>query len=416
MTQGPALLDALRETVGWEPSAERVGNLTLGRGGLDGRVVHVALIENFIASGSLGQAECEHLGELFERIARDPAPLVLWIDSAGARVSEGLRALGGFRFLYRAGLRAAFAGAPIAAVLGRNCFGGASMVAHLSGARLLSPQTQLAMSGPAVIAAASGLDARDEMFRAMAAATFSPASRAKATGVNVPWEEGADIAPWLRQALPTRSDGRASFERRHVALRSRLEANVAPAWRDVYRDELKKIYTTHHAQEWNGVVTGEGQRDGGTETFVGLVDNKPVDAARAWHFADAVWQRLADPPPHLEVFLDAASHAARLDEEKRILSEFIVDMGAALMALAGRGTRIGLTITGRAGGGVYVALAAPAGRVASIYGRSRIEVLPGMAIAAILGESREDAPDFAQYRASGVADEEIKLGLGPATA
>ena len=410
------LLDALREAVGWEPAAERVGNLTLGRGSLDGRIVHVALIENFIASGSLGQAECEHLGELFERIGRDPVPLVLWIDSAGARVSEGLRALGGFRFLYRAGLRAAFSGAPIAAVLGRNCFGGASMLAHLADARLLSPQTQLAMSGPAVIAAASGLDARDEMFRAMATATFSPASRAKASDANIPWEEGAAIAPWLRQALAARGMGGASFEERHRALRSRLDAGVAPAWRDVCREELKKIYASHRARAWDGVVTGEGERDGHGEAFVGLVDDRPVDAARAWHFAEAVWQHAAAPPARLEVFLDAASHAARLDEEERILSEFIVDMAAALMALAGRGTRIGLTITGRAGGGVYVALAAPAHRVASIYGRSRIEVLPGGAIAAILGESREDAPDFAEYRASGVADEEIKLGLGPATA
>ena len=45
-----------------------------------------------------------------------------------------------------------------AAVLGRNCFGGASMLAHLARQRVLGPSTQLAMSGPAVIAAASGFD------------------------------------------------------------------------------------------------------------------------------------------------------------------------------------------------------------------------------------------------------------------
>jgi hypothetical protein len=59
---------------------------------------------------------------------------------------------------------------------------------------------------------------------------------------------------------------------------------------------------------------------------------------------------------------------------------------------------------------VYVALAAPAQRVASVYGAD-IQVLPGAAVAAILGETRESVPGFAEYRESGVADEEIKLGI-----
>jgi hypothetical protein len=164
----------------------------------------------------------------------------------------------------------------------------------------------------------------------------------------------------------------------------------------------------------DGVLEGQGERHGAGESFVGLVDNKPVDASRAWRLADAVWRHVEKPPARLEVFLDSASHAARLDEERRVLSEFIVDMAAALAALAANGTRVGITITGRAGGGVYVALAAPAQRVASVYARARIEVLPGVAVAAILGTSRDEAPAFGEYRAAGVADEELKLGFLPA--
>lgn len=413
MTQGATLLDALKEALAWEPAAERVGNLTVGRGVLDQRVVHVALVESFIASGSLGEAECEHLADVFGRMARDKTPLVLYIDSAGARVSQGLRALGGFRFLYRAGLEAALAGAPIAAVLGRNCFGGASMLAHLARERLLGPTTQLAMSGPAVIAAASGLDSTDEAFRAMAAAAFSPESRAKVSAANVAWQAGENILPFLRHALRPAPDAVASFEERHRALEARLAGAPRAATQAIYRDDLKRLYERHEAYETDGFIAGTGVRNGAEEAFVGLVENKPVDAMRAWRFADAVWKHAANPPQRLEVFLDSATHAARLDEERRILSEFVVDMGAALAALAATGTRIGLTITGRAGGGVYVALAAPAQRVASVYGRARIEVLPGIAVAAILGESREEAPAFGEYRAAGVADEEIKLGLLP---
>ena len=59
---------------------------------------------------------------------------------------------------------------------------------------------------------------------------------------------------------------------------------------------------------------------------------------------------------------------------------------------------------------MYVALAAPARRVTSLYGAD-IQVLPGSAVAAILGEARDSVPAFDDYRAAGVADQEIKLGL-----
>ena len=407
------LLESLRGTVAFEPSAERVGNLTLGRGTLDGREVHVALVENFIASGSLGAAEDERLAAMVERTARDRAPLVLYIDSAGARVSEGLRALGGFRTLYRAGLAAALSGAPIAALLGRNCFGGASMLAHLARARLFGPDTQLAMSGPAVIAAASGVDALDEAFRAMARATFAHAARAKASAANAAWQPGDDLAAWLRTAL-AQGDDAASFRERHARLHERFDAAAAePVWKETRRPELDRLYTRHQARQCDGVLAGEGERDGVHEAFVGCVDNLPVSTTRAWRFADIVWRHLDAPPARLQVYLDSAPHAARLDEERRILSEYVVDMAAALAALERRGTPVGLTVTGRAGGGVYVALAAPARHVASVHGLARIEVLPGAAVAAILGESREEAPSFTDYRAAGVAEDELKLGIVP---
>ncbi|MGE5096813.1 MAG: carboxyl transferase domain-containing protein [Betaproteobacteria bacterium] len=417
MTPGGTLIEALRAAVGFEPAAERVGNLTLGGGRLDGRAVQVALVENFVASGSLGLAECERLAAVFERCAPDRTPLVMYIDSAGARVSEGLRALGGFRLAYRAGLRAALAGVPIAAMLGRNCFGGASMLAHLAAQRLLGPDTRMAMSGPAVIAAASGSNPLDEAFRAMAEATFSPKARAGTCAANSAWEPRTDVQPWLRDALAAQPDRAARFRERHEELRARLDSSRdQPVWKAARRDELARIFSTYEGQECDGVIAGQGRDEGAVESFVGFVDDKPVDAARAWRFAEIVWRHADDPPQRLEVFLDSASHAARLDEERRILTEYVVDAAAALAALAARGTRVNLTVTGRAGGGIYVALAAPAQRVRSVYARARIEVLPGSAVAAILGESRDDAPTFGEYRSAGVADEELKLGFVPGNA
>jgi len=72
---------------------------------------------------------------------------------------------------------------------------------------------------------------------------------------------------------------------------------------------------------------------------------------------------------------------------------------------------VGLTILTQAAGGVYVALAAPASRVATLYG-AEIQVLPGAAVAAILGGENPDAvPGFESYKEAGVAEEELKVGL-----
>ena len=408
-----ALLEALRSAIAFQPQGERVFNLSWGRGTLDGKPVRVALVENRFASGSIGVAEAERMAALFKVVAKERSALVLYLDSAGAKVSEGLKALGAFRALYRAGLEAAGSGAHLAAILGNNCYGGSSMLAHLAPQRLFGPQTRLAMSGPAVLAAAAGMDALDEMFRAMAEATLAASARAKACPANSVWQAGTDVGAWLREALGDKSDAHA----RHNALGLRIAKEPEPAMEAVQRRDLHNIYDDgYEAQEAHGLLAGRGKRAGEDEAFIGLVGHKPVGAARAWRFAELAWKHTAHPPARLEVYLDCASHAPRLEDEKLVLSEFIAGMSRALAALAAKGTRVGLTILGQAGGGVYVALAAPAARVASLHG-AEIQVLPGAAVAAILGGERPDAtPDFEAYKEAGVAEEELRIGIVPGAA
>ena len=408
------ILEALRASLAIEPIGAPTGNLTIARGAFEGRSVHVALVENRVASGSLGALESQRLAALFKIVARERSSLVLYLDSAGAKVSEGLKALGAFRALYRAGLEAALSGAPIAAVLGKNCYGGSSMLAHLAPQRLFSEATRMAMSGPTIIASAAGVNVLDEMFHAMAEASLSPAARAKASAANKVWGAGSDIAAWLREALAQRGDAASALRFRHEALAARFERRaIEPACEALRRRDLEKIYAEgYEARESQGFVLGKGKRDGMEEHFAGIVGKNPLGAERAWRFAETIWRATEAPPKRLEVFLDCAAHAARLDDEKVVLTEYIVNMGYALAVLAAKGTHVGLTIVGKAGGGVYVALAAPAKRVTSVYGAD-IQVLPGAAVAAILGESRDEAPAFAEYRAAGVADEELKLGFVP---
>ncbi len=407
--------EALLQALGAQMQAQRAGNLTLGRGTLGGRNIRIAMVENRFASGAVGTLEAEPLAALLKVATQEKSAVVIFLDSAGAKVSEGLEALGAFRTLYQAGLQAALAGVSMATVLGRNCYGGASMLAHLAPERLFSPNTQLAMSGPAILAAGAGLSALDEMFRAMAEVTLAPASRARSTTANTVWSPAMDVAAWLKTALAPRGDAATAWRFRHEALGARFEKGIPETpWEAVRRKDLEKIYMSCEARESQGLLEGRGRRPEGDEAFIGLVGKQPLGAVRAWKFAERAWQHADRPPQRLEVFLDCASHAPRLDDEKVVLTEYIVDMAFALASLASKGTRVGLTILGQAGGGVYVALAAPVGRVASVYGAD-IQVLPGAAVAAILGAAGESTANFEAYRAAGVADEEIKLGFVPGT-
>ena len=376
-----ALLEALKQVIGFEPIGERSVNATLGRGSLQGRAVHVALVESHAASGSIGSAEVTRLAPLFQIVARERSALVLFLDSAGAKVSEGLKALGAFRRVYREALFAALAGAPIAAVLGRNCFGGSSMLAHLAGERLFDASTQLAMSGPSIIAASAGTNVFDEMFRAMAEASISAGARAKASPANRVWGPELALDAWLAEALAPRTNALDAFRRRHSVLGSRLDKErKAEPWENVRRRDIERLYPGgSEVRESAGIFEGVGRSPDGEERMLGIVGKTPLGVERAWRFADAGWALLESPPARLRVLLDCATHAARLDDERVVLSEFIVGMSLPLAALAARGTRVELTILGEAGGGVYVALAAPAAHVSALYG-AQIRVLPGSAL------------------------------------
>ena len=106
------------------------------------------------------------------------------------------------------------------------------MLAHLAPRRLFSPQTRLAMSGPAILAAAAGMDALDDMFRAMADAALVAPARAKASPANEVWQPGMDLAAWLRATFADATPPRA----RHAALEARLETAAADLKRRFNRD------------------------------------------------------------------------------------------------------------------------------------------------------------------------------------
>lgn len=404
-------LSDLKSRVDFSALGEPAGNITLGRGRVNGQPVHVALIENRIASGSLGVKECEKLASLYRIVAAQKTPLLLYIDSAGARVSEGLPALGAFRRLMRAALEATLSGAPMVALLGANCYGGASMLAALADVRVFADNTQLAMSGPSILAQSAGTSALDEAFRAIAEASIGANARKKLTE--------SHLGAWDGSLPPPDMSPIDSAFAAHQLLHQRLKLNVKRIGDEhaqaVQRKDLAALFPAGvDAREVMG--EGEGVLFGtvaeNQSPLLGLVDRKPVTALRAWAFADRVWAmaRAADAPRQLTMVVDCEAHSTSIDDEKVMLSAYIADVALALLVLAKRGTYIETTVLGVLGGGIYVALAATSVNVNLLYG-AHIQLLPGRAIQSILGGDDEAAAnELADYQKAGVAEKELRVG------
>lgn len=392
-----------QQAVAFSPSnnGESIGNLTLGRGRIDGQNVHVAMIENKLASGALGVAECDKLASLFTVAAATAAPVVMFIDSAGVRVSEGLPALGAFRRMYAAALKADAAGSRMACVLGAHCFGGASMLAALCGARYFANHTRLAMSGPSILAATAGLSALDAAFHAVAEVSIGTPGRLKLDSAHQVFND--------RVALPAS----VALSARHQMLGARLAAaKLTPTGQteSVQRKDLTALYPGGYAiNQTNGMVQGTA----GDIAIVGSIDRQPLTAARAHALAACFWN-MGDPAhtpvKTLHVLVDCEAHSSSLEDEKVMLSMYLADLAHALQALQRRGTRVETIVLGKLGGGTYVALAAASSAVHVIHGKE-IQLLPGRAIAAILGDSTAAKPEFSDYVRAGVAERELKIGL-----
>jgi acetyl-CoA carboxylase carboxyltransferase component len=402
--RSPEALPIFKQHLIFEPIGTPTGNLTLGKGCVNGANAMVAIVESRIASGALGVAECDKLASAFKIAATTKQPLFLWLDSAGAKVSEGLPALGAFRRMYGAALHAAASGAPITVACGTNCFGGASMTAALAGRRLYCDNTRFAMSGPAILAQSAGMASTDEMFQAMAAAAIGVETRTQISAANVHF-----AATHLDISAPL------ELVTRHRELKSRLEAaqrmpRSGPP-ESIRRKDLDKLYADGCEAVMAGqLITGTGTREGVRAHVVGWLGGNAMNAAEAWRLADAINNVAVSQGEELHILIDCDAHAASLDDERLLLSEYVAHLGACLHAHAARGTMVRTFVIGKLGGGIYVALTAAAKEVVMLYG-SEIQLLPGKAIASILGEEGAAGFAFADYKKAGVAETELKLGL-----
>lgn len=296
--------------------------------------------------------------------------LVFVLDSAGARLDEGLAALGAFRRLYRAALNARLTGVPMIALVAKNCFGGASMLAALCTARAVSAESRYGMSGPAIV---EGLGGRHELNASDAAevrALYGGKARAALGAVERLCE---DDAHGFRGALEALAAQAPTTPPDIDAAHRRLKARLCAAGLDV---------STR-----------------GADADLAFRARRPVGALDCWQLAD--WL-LGSPGKHpIAIELNCPGQSPTRQDEALLISDFVAHLALCIASVCASGRDLKLRITGEAGGGIYVALAA-ATKVEAVSGAT-VRVLPQRAVQQVMRDPLPEA-GLDEALAAGVVD------------
>jgi len=399
---------------GTPEKVQRHGALLIAEGRAGARTLLVAANDPARQRGAIGSEEARALTQLFARACSERMPVVLVLDSSGARVDEDLPALGAFRELFREALRARLAGVPMLALLGTACFGGASLLACICERRSYLADTLLAASGPRVIASAERAERFDATDPQAVHTLLGAAAR-------IAWHPDDQVRPdtleaarhvvhqWLQQAGQPALDlplQQANLELRLARAAGGAKADsgtaastgLAPALLDAL------LPPGYEPVVSGRLVRAEAATGGSRPVFVGALGGGPLDAPDSAALAGMLLALRAggDSRP-VVLLLDASAHAASVRDERVLLSDYLVHLSLVIAALSEGGHRVALWIVGQASGASYVAFAAAADTVSAAVD-ARIEILPPAARASIVGARGHRAGGADSWLSAGVAD------------
>jgi acetyl-CoA carboxylase beta subunit len=259
----------------------------------------------------------------------------------------------------------------MAALLERDCFGGASMLAMLCAARGAMSAARIGMSGPAIVATLSGKQDLDASDRDAVRALFGAPARAQAGALDVVFDEHTSRRDALARLVRLAVDKQDDIRAQHQKLKTRL------------RDA--------------GIDTGTPTLHSAAALFCrGL----PVGAADIWQLADVILS--CQPGEVVELSVDCPGQAASRRDELLVLSEYVAHLARCLRDRCSGGVGIIMRIKGESAGGIYVALAAGA-RWVEATPAAIVRVLPAQAIQVVLGRTLPDET-LADALAAGIVD------------
>ncbi|MEX0777561.1 MAG: carboxyl transferase domain-containing protein [Phycisphaeraceae bacterium] len=132
-----------------------------GCGNIDGRLVHVASQDFTVAGGAAGEVHCDKIVEMAKASLKTGSPLIIVNDSGGARIQEGIDALGAYgRIFYHNTLLSGVV--PQISLICGPCAGGAAYSPALTDFIIQTRQAQMFITGPSVIKQVTGEDVTAE--------------------------------------------------------------------------------------------------------------------------------------------------------------------------------------------------------------------------------------------------------------
>jgi acetyl-CoA carboxylase carboxyltransferase component len=151
-------LHVIRSDVHSRVMAERAraGDGVVGGSGLvDGRPVFCYAQDSSYAGGSLGEAHADTIVRVLELAGRARAPVIGFVSSGGARMQEGVAALGGYGRIFRHSVALSGRVPQISIITGLSAGGGAYSPA-LTDWVVMTEESSMFLTGPGIVREALG--------------------------------------------------------------------------------------------------------------------------------------------------------------------------------------------------------------------------------------------------------------------
>ncbi len=154
----PGSLQLLRTEVRSRRMGDRArpgDGVLAGHARVDGRQVYCYAQDAAFAGGSLGEAHAETVVEVLRLAGRARVPVIGFVESAGARMQEGLAALSGYGRIFAEHVRLSGVVPQISIVCGPSA-GGSTYGPALTDFVIMSARAAMFLTGPAVVSEVTG--------------------------------------------------------------------------------------------------------------------------------------------------------------------------------------------------------------------------------------------------------------------
>ncbi len=273
----PGSLELIRTEVMSSRMGEkaRAGDGVLGGSGtVDGRPVFCYAQDSGYAGGSLGEAHANTIVRVMELADRGRAPVVGFISSGGARMQEGVAALGGYGRIFHRIVSLSGRVPQVSVVTGLSAGGGAYSPA-LTDWTVMTQDASMFLTGPAVV--------RDALGEDVTAAELGGSRVHERNGVcqfvAATDAHAAQLTRDLLGYLPRHRDDRPPMARPRPAIADDPSVYVPTTSRRVYdvRDVIRSVVDGGEFLEvsagWaRNMVTGLARIEGRS---VGVIANQP---------------------------------------------------------------------------------------------------------------------------------------------